>query len=165
MSAIDWIKGGTLDKERVVGKNHATLADVSNRPLRQVMTVSGQDPDADFTGFIINSPQSLFAGTVQVPVRMSPTIPLAATGLVIGVQVAPQTAASGTFQTVVSFDVEPVVAVGMVIQHQQGMSINNTFTGTIDNTALNIQGFQGSATPWIRIAALNPVGVADPWKP
>lgn len=61
MSMVDWIIGGPpANKERVVGRNHATLPDVANRPLRTVLTVSGQDPDADFAGFLTQKVSTKF---------------------------------------------------------------------------------------------------------
>ena len=48
MAVIPWINYN----EQAVGHNHPTLADVVNRPLRQLLTSSGYDPDADIgTGF------------------------------------------------------------------------------------------------------------------
>lgn len=46
MTAIPWIQSG----ERVVGRGHATLTDVDNRPLRTLLQLSGYDPDALFSG-------------------------------------------------------------------------------------------------------------------
>src|SRR5881397_4042423 len=46
MAVIDWI----LWTEPATGRNHPILPDVDNRPLRQVLTDSGYDPDASFTG-------------------------------------------------------------------------------------------------------------------
>jgi pectate lyase-like protein len=48
VSAIDWI----LASEPAVGKGHPILADVDNRPLRQILSKSGYDPDAAFPGFL-----------------------------------------------------------------------------------------------------------------
>jgi len=42
MPAINWITFG----ERVVAKDHPTLPDVANRPLREVLTNSGYSPDS-----------------------------------------------------------------------------------------------------------------------
>jgi hypothetical protein len=47
VSVIDW----ALYSERAVGRGSVTYTDVINRPLREVMTISGQDPDANFGGF------------------------------------------------------------------------------------------------------------------
>jgi hypothetical protein len=47
MSLIDW----ALYTERAVGRGSGSYADVINRPLREVLTVSGYDPDQDFAGF------------------------------------------------------------------------------------------------------------------
>jgi hypothetical protein len=47
VSVIDW----ALYSERAVGRGSVTYTDVINRPLREVMTISGQDPDASFPGF------------------------------------------------------------------------------------------------------------------
>lgn len=43
MSALPW----QLYTERMVGRNHPTLADTNNRALRQLLTESGYNPDAD----------------------------------------------------------------------------------------------------------------------
>lgn len=52
MSAVSWI----TYLERIVGRNHPTLADVTNRPLRDVLTRSGLDPDQDpFIGLSIGT--------------------------------------------------------------------------------------------------------------
>jgi parallel beta-helix repeat protein len=42
MAALPWI----TYSERVVGRNHPTFTDVANRPLRQLLTESGYNPDA-----------------------------------------------------------------------------------------------------------------------
>jgi hypothetical protein len=47
MTAIDW----ALYTERAVGRGSPNFADVVNRPLREVITISGADPDASFVGF------------------------------------------------------------------------------------------------------------------
>jgi hypothetical protein len=47
VSVIDW----ALYSERAVGRGSVTYTDVINRPLREVMTISSQDPDASFPGF------------------------------------------------------------------------------------------------------------------
>src|SRR5207253_4700805 len=39
--------------EQVVGKNHPTLADVDNRPLRSMLSLSGYDPDANPFGLLV----------------------------------------------------------------------------------------------------------------
>lgn len=51
MSVIDWIPGDTAHRVELVGKGNPTKPDTLNRTLRQVMSLSGLDPDADFTGF------------------------------------------------------------------------------------------------------------------
>lgn len=45
--AINW----ALFTEKAVGRGHPTETDVINRPLREVLSASGFDPDGDFTGF------------------------------------------------------------------------------------------------------------------
>lgn len=51
MPSINWI----LYSEAVRGANApGGAADVSNRPLREVLTLSGLDPDANFPGFAAN---------------------------------------------------------------------------------------------------------------
>src|SRR4051812_31245234 len=50
MTVITWID----HEEAVVGASHPTLLDVVNRPLRNVLTISGiVDTDTDFDGFLI----------------------------------------------------------------------------------------------------------------
>lgn len=51
MTVIDWIPGDTAHRVELVGKGNPTKPDTLNRTLRQVMSLSGLDPDADFTGF------------------------------------------------------------------------------------------------------------------
>lgn len=51
MSVIDWIPGDTAHRVELVGKGNPTKPDTLNRTLRQVMSLSGLDPDADFSGF------------------------------------------------------------------------------------------------------------------
>jgi hypothetical protein len=48
MTAIDW----ALYTERAVGRGSPNFADVVNRPLREVITISGADPDASFVGWL-----------------------------------------------------------------------------------------------------------------
>lgn len=48
---ISWIKAGP-PKERVVGSGSLEFTDVANRPLRQVLSASGADPDLPFVGFL-----------------------------------------------------------------------------------------------------------------
>lgn len=45
MANINWIE----HTEKVVGQGHATLTDVVNRPLRELLTALGVDPDSDIT--------------------------------------------------------------------------------------------------------------------
>ncbi|MEO7086584.1 MAG: hypothetical protein ABI442_19140 [Gemmatimonadaceae bacterium] len=47
MTTIDW----ALQNEQAVAPGAPMLADVINRPLREVLTLSGADPDASFVGF------------------------------------------------------------------------------------------------------------------
>lgn len=47
MATIDW----ALYTEKAVGRGSPTFADVVNRPLREVLTMSGTDPDQNFPGF------------------------------------------------------------------------------------------------------------------
>lgn len=49
MSVINWIQY----TEPVVGANSPSFTDVVNRPLREILTASGLDPDADFPGFLV----------------------------------------------------------------------------------------------------------------
>lgn len=58
MTTIDW----ALYTEQATGKGAPMLADVINRPLRQVLTISGADPDTAFAGFFAQG-----ATTVMVP--------------------------------------------------------------------------------------------------
>lgn len=60
--ATPWI----LATEDVVGRNHPTLADVANRPLRYIFTQSGLNPDADFKGFVALNPGVTQSGAVQI---------------------------------------------------------------------------------------------------
>ncbi len=46
MTILSW----ALANEKFVGLNHPTFGDVVNRPLRQMLSLSGRDPDAAFTG-------------------------------------------------------------------------------------------------------------------
>lgn len=48
LGVIDWI----LSSEPAVGQGHPTLPDIDNRPLKQVVTDSGYNPDAVFSGFL-----------------------------------------------------------------------------------------------------------------
>lgn len=67
MSVLTWIQY----TEPVVGLNHPTLPDVANRALRQLLTASGYNPDADIgTGFAKTShtqPFSSITGGVSGP--------------------------------------------------------------------------------------------------
>lgn len=45
---VEW----TQAVERVVGLNHPTLTDVDNRPLRELLSLAGHDPDSAFLGLI-----------------------------------------------------------------------------------------------------------------
>lgn len=49
MAQLDYI----LADEGMVGKDHGEFADTLNRALRQVLTSSGYDPDADFPGLLL----------------------------------------------------------------------------------------------------------------
>ena len=51
MSLISWV----LYTEPVVGKNHPTLPDVDNRPLRQFATALGFSPDADSDTWLLGA--------------------------------------------------------------------------------------------------------------
>lgn len=51
MTAIDWIPGDTAHAVLMVGKGNPNYPDTINRCLRQALSLSGLDPDADFTGF------------------------------------------------------------------------------------------------------------------
>ena len=52
MSAINWIPGDPASRVELVGKGHPTKTDTLNRALREVISLSGLDPDADFGGFL-----------------------------------------------------------------------------------------------------------------
>lgn len=51
MGLIHWIKGAPTEREELVGRGHPTKPDVLNRALREILQLSGLDPDADFAGF------------------------------------------------------------------------------------------------------------------
>jgi hypothetical protein len=91
MATIDW----ALYTEKAVGRGSSTFADVVNRPLREVMTISGADPDATFVGFSLvghtHSAADVVSGTL-LPARggtglSSPT----AKGLLVAAGVAAMT--------------------------------------------------------------------------
>lgn len=55
MASINWAQY----TERARGHGHPTLADVVNRPLREVLQASGLDPDEDFVGFVSAYPGAM----------------------------------------------------------------------------------------------------------
>jgi len=58
MAGINWI----VYSEAVVAKNHPTLADVANRPLRDLLTLSGWDPDSgSFDIYVLPAGKALAA--------------------------------------------------------------------------------------------------------
>jgi hypothetical protein len=78
MPALPWI----TYSERVVGRNHPTFTDVANRPLRELLTQSGYNPDATnvmLPSFskTVNVGSNAFSGTAEV--RLTAAIALAVT--------------------------------------------------------------------------------------
>lgn len=59
MTKLSWISGADGAADRLVGKGNGTYADTLNKSLRDLLTLSGLDPDADFAGFL-----SLAGGTL-----------------------------------------------------------------------------------------------------
>jgi hypothetical protein len=82
MSAIDW----ALYTEQAVGKGAPALADVINRPLREVLTISGANPDANFVGFVLQGGPFVGAltGNASTATALSSTRTFAITGDVAG---------------------------------------------------------------------------------
>lgn len=82
MTAIDW----ALYSEQAVGKGAPALADVINRPLREVLTLSGVNPDGAFPGFVVQGGSFVGAltGNASTATALSSTRTFAITGDVAG---------------------------------------------------------------------------------
>jgi len=119
MSLINW----TQATEAVVGMNHPTLADVDNRPLRQVLTASGLDPDADFTGFMSGGGGHI-AGNVIIDGNLTVNGNISLTGSFSG-------------NTIVATDITTTTLV---------VNSTSTLTGAVTGGAYNGQTISSSAS-------------------
>lgn len=52
MTVVSWIPGSTEQRVRLVGRGNTIYPDTLNAPLRQILSLSGFDPDSDFPGFV-----------------------------------------------------------------------------------------------------------------